>query len=75
MPKTNLVADDNPAIRKMICKMFEREQDFELCAEASQSTGGNRSGRSAQARLGSARSIDARNGRFGAARRLKEIIW
>jgi len=24
MPKTNLVADDNPAIRKMICKMFER---------------------------------------------------
>jgi CheY-like chemotaxis protein len=34
MPKTILVADDNPLIRKMLCKMFEIEQDYDLCAEA-----------------------------------------
>jgi CheY-like chemotaxis protein len=34
MPKTVLVADDNPTIRKMLCRMFEREEDYDLCAEA-----------------------------------------
>ena len=34
MAKTILVADDNPTIRKMLCKMFEAEDDYDLCAEA-----------------------------------------
>jgi CheY-like chemotaxis protein len=34
MPRTVLVADDNPTIRKMLCKMFEREDEYDLCAEA-----------------------------------------
>jgi CheY-like chemotaxis protein len=34
MPKTVLVADDNPTIRKMLCRMFEREEHYDLCAEA-----------------------------------------
>jgi CheY-like chemotaxis protein len=34
MTRTVLVADDNPHIRKLLCRMFEREQDYDLCAEA-----------------------------------------
>jgi CheY-like chemotaxis protein len=34
MAKTILVADDNPTIRKMLCKIFEVEVDYDLCAEA-----------------------------------------
>ena len=34
MPKTILVADDNAMIRKSLCKIFEIEQDYDLCAEA-----------------------------------------
>jgi chemotaxis response regulator CheB len=34
MPKTILVADDNPAIRKALCEMFEAEEDYNICAEA-----------------------------------------
>jgi CheY-like chemotaxis protein len=34
MPRTVLVADDNPAIRHMLCKMFEAELDYDICAEA-----------------------------------------
>jgi YesN/AraC family two-component response regulator len=34
MPKTILVADDNAAIRKGLCEMFEIEEDYDLCAEA-----------------------------------------
>lgn len=34
MPRTVLVADDNPTIRKMLCKMFDLEKDYDLCAEA-----------------------------------------
>ena len=34
VPRTVLIADDNPLIRKMLCKMFEAEQDYKLCAEA-----------------------------------------
>jgi CheY-like chemotaxis protein len=34
MAKTIVVADDNPMIRKMLCQMFEREEHYELCAEA-----------------------------------------
>lgn len=34
MPKTILVADDNPAIRKALCEMFEKEEDYDICAEA-----------------------------------------
>ncbi len=34
MAKTILVADDNPAIRKALCEMFEIEEDYDLCAEA-----------------------------------------
>ena len=33
-PKTILVADDDPAIRKALCEMFEIEEDYDLCAEA-----------------------------------------
>jgi DNA-binding NarL/FixJ family response regulator len=29
-----LVVDDNPAIRKIICELFTREGDFEVCGEA-----------------------------------------
>jgi DNA-binding NarL/FixJ family response regulator len=34
MAKTILVADDNPYIRKALCKLFETEEDYDLCAEA-----------------------------------------
>jgi DNA-binding NarL/FixJ family response regulator len=34
MPKIVLIADDNPIIRKMLCQMFEREEHYDLCAEA-----------------------------------------
>jgi DNA-binding NarL/FixJ family response regulator len=33
-PKIILVADDNPMVRKAVCKTFETELDYELCAEA-----------------------------------------
>ena len=29
-----LVADDNPYIRKALCRLFETEEDYDLCAEA-----------------------------------------
>ena len=34
MAKTILVADDNSAIRKILCRMFELEEDYDICAEA-----------------------------------------
>ena len=34
MAKRIVVADDNPLIRKMLCKLFEVEDDYDLCAEA-----------------------------------------
>jgi CheY-like chemotaxis protein len=34
MAKRILVADDNPLTRKMLCELFEREDDYDLCAEA-----------------------------------------
>ena len=34
MVKTVLVADDNPIIRKILCRIFEAEEDYDLCAEA-----------------------------------------
>ena len=34
MAKKILVADDNPLIRKVLCRMFETQEDFDLCAEA-----------------------------------------
>ena len=34
MPKTVLVADDSDMIRKLLCRLFETEEDYELCAEA-----------------------------------------
>jgi DNA-binding NarL/FixJ family response regulator len=34
MAKTVLVADDNPVIRKMLCQIFEAEENYDLCAEA-----------------------------------------
>ena len=33
-PKTILVADDDPVIRKALCEMFEIEEDYDICAEA-----------------------------------------
>ncbi len=35
MRKTILVADDNPVVRKVLCRVFEAEQDYDLWAEAS----------------------------------------
>lgn len=29
-----LIVDDSPTIRKMICQLFTREGDFEICGEA-----------------------------------------
>jgi len=29
-----LIVDDNPAVRKLICQLFSREADFEVCGEA-----------------------------------------
>ncbi len=29
-----LVVDDNPLIRRMVCELFTREGDFEVCGEA-----------------------------------------
>ncbi len=35
MPKrTVLVADDSEMIRKLLCRLFETEENYELCAEA-----------------------------------------
>jgi CheY-like chemotaxis protein len=34
MAKKILVADDNPLVRKMLCRMFEVQEDYDLCAEA-----------------------------------------
>jgi DNA-binding NarL/FixJ family response regulator len=34
MTKTVLVADDSAIIRKMLCRVFEAEEDYDLCAEA-----------------------------------------
>jgi YesN/AraC family two-component response regulator len=34
MAKRVLVADDNPMIRKMLCQLFECEDDYDICAEA-----------------------------------------
>jgi CheY-like chemotaxis protein len=34
MAKTILVADDSPMIRTMLCRMFEAEDDYDICAEA-----------------------------------------
>ena len=34
MAKTVLVADDSPLIRKALCKLFEVEEDYDICAEA-----------------------------------------
>jgi DNA-binding NarL/FixJ family response regulator len=35
LAKTVLVADDNPGVRKALCRLFEVEKDYEVCAEAS----------------------------------------
>jgi CheY-like chemotaxis protein len=34
MAKRVLVADDNPMIRKMLCRLFGIEEDYDICAEA-----------------------------------------
>ena len=34
MPKTVLVADDSEMIRKLLCKLFEAEENYDMCAEA-----------------------------------------
>jgi DNA-binding NarL/FixJ family response regulator len=34
MAKRVLVADDNPLIRKALCKLFEAEKHYEICVEA-----------------------------------------
>lgn len=31
---TVLVVDDNPQVRKLICELFTREADFQVCGEA-----------------------------------------
>ena len=34
MAKTILIADDSPIIREMLCRLFEVEEDYDICAEA-----------------------------------------
>ena len=34
MAKAILVADDNPKIREQVCRLFESEEHYEVCAEA-----------------------------------------
>jgi DNA-binding NarL/FixJ family response regulator len=34
MAKRILVADDNALIRRMLCQLFAREEDYDICAEA-----------------------------------------
>lgn len=34
MAKTVLVVDDSPLMRKMLCQLFETEEGYDLCAEA-----------------------------------------
>ena len=34
MPKVILIADDHELMRKMLCRLFEREEGYHLCAEA-----------------------------------------
>jgi DNA-binding NarL/FixJ family response regulator len=34
MAKRVLVADDNAMIRKTLCRLFEIEEDYDICAEA-----------------------------------------
>jgi CheY-like chemotaxis protein len=31
MAKRVLVADDNALIRRMLCELFEREEDYDIC--------------------------------------------
>jgi CheY-like chemotaxis protein len=35
MAKTILVADDNPTIRRLLWRLFETEENYDICAEAS----------------------------------------
>jgi len=34
MAKRVLVAEDNPLVRKALCKLFEVEENYDICAEA-----------------------------------------
>jgi CheY-like chemotaxis protein len=34
MARIVLVADDDPKIRKLLCEIFEREDDYDLCEQA-----------------------------------------
>jgi CheY-like chemotaxis protein len=34
LARTILIADDNPSIRKFLCRLFEEEKDYNICAEA-----------------------------------------
>jgi NarL family two-component system response regulator LiaR len=34
MARTILVADDNALVREMLCRFFEEEDDYDICAEA-----------------------------------------
>jgi two-component system chemotaxis response regulator CheY len=34
MAKTILIVDDNAHVREMVCELFTRESDFEVCGEA-----------------------------------------
>ena len=34
MPKSVLLVDDNAAIRRMLCRLFTSEADFQICGEA-----------------------------------------
>ena len=34
MARSILIVDDNAFIRKALCEMFKREEDFDICGEA-----------------------------------------
>jgi chemotaxis response regulator CheB len=34
MAKAVLVVDDNPAIRRVLCELFQSQADFQVCGEA-----------------------------------------
>ena len=61
MVSSILIVDDNAHIRKALCDMFKREEDFNICGEAENGREANREGAAVAARFGRLRHVDARD--------------